>query len=62
MKRFLLLYDRGTPRIFEERSYDYVFRTASHGTMDNVALARYLKKKDIKVESINFINQDYAWP
>ncbi len=61
MKRFLLLYDCGTPRIFEERSYDYVFRTASHGTMDNVALARYLKKKDIKVESINFINQDYAW-
>lgn len=61
MKRFLLLYDCGTPRIFEERSYNYVFRTASHGTMDNVALARYLKKKDIKVESINFINQDYAW-
>jgi branched-chain amino acid transport system substrate-binding protein len=61
MKKFLLLYDCGTPRIFEERSYEYVFRTASHGTMDNVSLARYLKKKDIKVESINYINQDYAW-
>ena len=61
MKRLLVLYDCGTPRIFEERSYDYVFRTASHGTMDNVALARYLKNKDIKVDTINYINQDYAW-
>lgn len=61
MKRFLLLYDCGTPRIFEERSYDYVFRTAAHATMDNVALARYLKAKNVKVDTINFINQDYAW-
>ena len=61
MKRFLILYDCGTPRIFEERSYSYVFRTASHATMDNVALARYLKARDIKVETINMVNQDYAW-
>lgn len=61
MKRFLLLYDCGTPRIFEERSYEYVFRTASHGAMDNVSLGRYLKAKNIPVESINYINQDYAW-
>jgi branched-chain amino acid transport system substrate-binding protein len=61
MKKFLILYDCGTPRIFEDRSYQYVFRTASHATMDNVALARYLKGKNIKVESFNMINQDYAW-
>ena len=61
MKRFLLLYDCGTPRIFEERGYDYVFRTASHGAMDNVSLGRYLKSHDIKIETINYINQDYAW-
>lgn len=61
MKRFLILYDCGTPRIFEERGYDYVFRTAAHATMDNVALGRYLKAKDIKVDSVNYINQDYAW-
>ena len=36
--QWIKLYDCGTPRIFEERSYNYVFRTASHGTMDNVAL------------------------
>ena len=61
MKRFLILYDCGTPRIFEENKYNYVFRTASHGTMDNVALARYLKAKGVKVERFNMINQDYAW-
>src|SRR5476649_803040 len=38
MKRFLILYDCGTPRIFEDGKYSYVFRTASHAVMDNVAL------------------------
>ena len=42
MKKFLILYDCGTPRIFEDGKYSYVFRTAAHGAMDNVALARYL--------------------
>jgi len=61
MKKLLVLYDCGTPRIFEEASYKYVFRTASHGAMDNVAAARYLKARGVKVNTINLINQDYAW-
>ena len=61
MKKFLILYDCGTPRIFEDGKYSYVFRTAAHAAMDNVALARYLKAKNIKVETFNMINQDYAW-
>jgi branched-chain amino acid transport system substrate-binding protein len=61
MKKFLILYDCGTPRIFEDGKYNYVFRTASHAVMDNVALARYLKARNIKVGTINYINQDYAW-
>ncbi len=61
MQRLLVLYDCGTPRIFEDNNYKYVFRTASHGVMDNVALARYLKARDIKVDKMNLINQDYAW-
>lgn len=40
MKKFLILYDCGTPRIFEDGKLNYVFRTASHAAMDNVALAR----------------------
>jgi branched-chain amino acid transport system substrate-binding protein len=61
MKKFLLLYDCGTPRIFEDGKYEYVFRTAAHATMDNVALVRYLKAKNVKSDTFNMINQDYAW-
>ncbi|WP_296446399.1 ABC transporter substrate-binding protein [Rhodoferax sp. UBA5149] len=61
MKKFLILYDCGTPRIFEDGKYNYVFRTAAHATMDNVALVRYLKAHNSKVNSYNMINQDYAW-
>lgn len=61
MKKFLILYDCGTPRIFEDGKYNYVFRTASHAAMDNVALARYLKARNIKAANFNLINQDYAW-
>lgn len=61
MKKFLILYDCGTPRIFEDGKYNYVFRTAAHATMDNVALARYLKARNVKVQRYNMINQDYAW-
>ena len=61
MKKFLILYDCGTPRIFEDGKYNYVFRTAAHAAMDNVALARYLKSHNVKVERYNMINQDYAW-
>jgi branched-chain amino acid transport system substrate-binding protein len=61
LKKFLVLMDCGTPRIFEEASPKYVFRTAAHAAMDNVSLARYLKAKGIKADSFNLINQDYAW-
>jgi branched-chain amino acid transport system substrate-binding protein len=61
MKKFLILYDCGTPRIFEDNKYNYVFRTASHAAMDNVALARYLKQRNVKVNTYNMIHQDYAW-
>jgi branched-chain amino acid transport system substrate-binding protein len=61
LKKFLILYDCGTPRIFEENKLGYVFRTASHAAMDNIALARYLKARNVKVETFNMINQDYAW-
>ena len=61
LKKFLVLMDCGTPRIFEDASPKYVFRTASHAAMDNISLARYLKAKNIKADSFNLINQDYAW-
>jgi branched-chain amino acid transport system substrate-binding protein len=61
LKKFLVLFDCGTPRIFEDGSPKYVFRTASHAAMDNVSLTRYLKSRNIKVDTFNLINQDYAW-
>src|SRR5258708_36451474 len=61
LKKLLVLMDCGTPRIFEEAKYNYVFRTASHATMDNVGLVRYMKAKNIKMDMLSAINQDYAW-
>jgi branched-chain amino acid transport system substrate-binding protein len=61
LKKFLILYDCGTPRIFEENNFKYVFRTASHAAMDNVSMVRYLKSRKIPVSSYSLINQDYAW-
>lgn len=61
LKKFLVLFDCGTPRIFEEASPKYVFRTASHAAMDNVSLTRYLKARNVKADTFNLINQDYAW-
>ncbi len=61
LKRMLILYDCGTPRIFEEKKYNYVFRTAAHAAMDNIGLMRYMVKKGIEPKDVVGINQDYAW-
>lgn len=61
LKKFLILFDCGTPRIFEDASYNYVFRTAAHATQDNVALVRYMRSRNIAVDTFSMINQDYAW-
>lgn len=51
----------GTPRIFEEGKPQYVFRTMSHATSDNVAAAFYVKEHLPKIGSYTAINQNYAW-
>ena len=61
LKKLTVLFDCGTPRIFEDASYKYVFRTGPHGTMDNVAMALYLLERRPNVKSIAGINQNYAW-
>src|SRR3981189_3279378 len=52
LKKMLVLMDCGTPRIFEEAKYNYVFRTAAHATMDNVGLIRYMKEKNVKMDTM----------
>jgi branched-chain amino acid transport system substrate-binding protein len=61
LKALTVLYDCGTPRIFEEKPRAYVFRVSPHATMDNVAAARYLLAKKQDVTSYSGINQNYAW-
>ncbi len=62
-KTLTVLFDCGTPEIFEDivLKPDYVFRTASHATMDNVAAAKYVLQTNKNVSSIAGINQNYAW-
>lgn len=61
LKVLTILFDCGTPRIFEEGSYRYVFRTRAHATMDAVAGARYLLEAVPEVKAYAGINQNYAW-
>ncbi len=62
-KKLTILFDCGTPQIFEDIVTDpkYTFRTGAHATMDNVAAARYLAKIGAKSGKIAGINQNYAW-
>lgn len=61
LKKLTVFFDCGTPRIFEDGSYRYVFRTAAHATMDNVGAAKYVREKLPQAKSIAGINQNYAW-
>ncbi len=61
LRALLVMFDCGTNRIFEERSYRYVFRTHGHQILDNVGAARYVLRIKPEVGSIAGINQNYAW-
>jgi branched-chain amino acid transport system substrate-binding protein len=61
LQTLTVLFDCGTPRIFEDASPRYVFRTSSHAAMDNVAAALYITETMPKVKKIAGINQNYAW-
>jgi branched-chain amino acid transport system substrate-binding protein len=61
LKKLTILFDCGTPRVFEEASYKYVFRTRPHATMDAVAATLYLLDNRPAVKRIAGINQNYAY-
>ena len=61
LRKLTILFDCGTPRIFEDASYRYVFRTGPHATMDNTAAALYVLERNPNIRSIAGINQNYAW-
>lgn len=61
LKTLTILFDCGTPRIFEESPHKYLFRTAAHATMDSVAAALYITETLPRAKKIAGINQNYAW-
>jgi len=61
LKTLTVLFDCGTPRVFEEQSYKYVFRTSPTATMDNVAAARYIQETIGDLDSVSGINQNYSF-
>jgi branched-chain amino acid transport system substrate-binding protein len=61
LKKLTNFFDCGTPRIFEDNDYKYVFRTSPTATMDSVGAALYVKEMKPGVKSIAGINQNYAW-
>jgi branched-chain amino acid transport system substrate-binding protein len=61
LRALLVMFDCGTNQIFEERAYQYVFRTHGHQILDNVGAARYVLRLKPEVSAIAGINQNYAW-
>src|SRR5581483_7418194 len=61
LKTLTVFFDCGTPRIFEDANYRYVFRTQSHATMDSVAAAKYVRERFPQATRIAGLNQNYAW-
>ncbi|HKU47915.1 MAG TPA: ABC transporter substrate-binding protein, partial [Burkholderiales bacterium] len=61
LKKLTNFFDCGTPRIFEDGKYNYVFRTSPTATMDSVGAALYVRDARKGVKSIAGINQNYAW-
>ena len=61
LKKLTTFFDCGTPRIFEDASYKYVFRTSPTATMDSVGAAFFVRDTKGKVKSIAGVNQNYAW-
>ena len=61
LKMLTNFFDCGTPRIFEDASYKYVFRTSPTATMDSVGAALYVNGVKPKMKSFAGLNQNYAW-
>ena len=61
LKKLTNFFDCGTPRIFEDADYQYVFRTSPTATMDSVGAALYVTEMKKNIKSIAGLNQNYAW-
>ena len=61
LKTLTMMYDCGSPRLFEESPKKYVFRAVNHATADGVAAALYLKAIKPNAKTYSGLNQNYAF-
>jgi branched-chain amino acid transport system substrate-binding protein len=63
LEKLTILFDCGTPQIFESTVPDakYVFRTAGTAVLDGFGAARFVLEHMPDVQTIGGLNQDYAW-
>lgn len=61
LKVLNIMWDCSTQRIFEERNYEYVFRTQANATPEMLSTLLYLLKVKPDFKTIAVVNQDYAW-
>jgi branched-chain amino acid transport system substrate-binding protein len=61
LKKLTIIFSGATPRLFEEGSYKYTFRTFGHSTMDSVGLALYARDIRKNIKTIAGINPNYSW-
>jgi branched-chain amino acid transport system substrate-binding protein len=61
LKKFTVLFDCATYRIFEEADYKYVFRTTTMATQENVAAVRYIVENYPDLTTFSGVNPNYAW-
>ena len=61
LKKLTVFFDCGTPRIFEDASYHYVFRPSATATIDSIGATRYVLAQFPDLKSYAGLNQNYAW-
>jgi branched-chain amino acid transport system substrate-binding protein len=61
LKTITIMYDCGSPRLYEEGPKKYVFRAVNHATSDSVGAALYLKAIKPNTKNYGGINQNYAF-
>lgn len=61
LKKLTIMSVCGTPRLFEDKARDYVFRTQGNAVGDSVAAARYIVENFPDLKTYTGINQNYAW-
>ena len=61
LKTLTVISTCGTPRIFEDGTQQYIFRTASNVTMDGVTAARYITARMPDIKNYAGLNQNFAF-